>query len=135
MTLGLRHAALPAKDLERAIRFYREAFDFEPYHISDKDWAMVTLAGTTLSFIKVPPSAPDVPAPIKGTHPSHVGICATTREEVDTLYQRALPLSRSVGKPAEHRDGSYGFYLLDSEGNQIECIYIPELPTERRQPV
>lgn len=38
----------------------------------------------------------------------------------------------TIGKPKQHRDSSYGFYLLDTEGNQLECIFIPHAPMPSR---
>jgi len=135
MNLGLRHAALPAKNLQRASDFYRQALGFVPYHASDRDWAMVCRGGTTLSFIKVPEKAPDLPPPTAGTHPAHVGFTLSSRQEVDELHRRVQGLARAVGKVEEHRDGSYGFYLLDTEGNQLECIFIPHATMEQREKI
>jgi len=122
--LGIRHAALPARDLTRAIRFYVEHLGFEDYHSGDADWAMLCLAGTSLSLLKIKddPAAPKA----KGKHPSHVGLVVATSGDVDAMHERLSRVPEAKSAPTvKHRDGSYGFYFQDTEGNSLECIFIP----------
>lgn len=121
MNLGIRHAALGITDLERALRFYTSALGFKPYHVTDSDWAMVHEGGTSLSLAH--------------SHPPHLGIVLDSRAAVDSLHA-ALSASKtaSVGRPVRHRDESYGFYFKDTEGNQLEAIFIPAVAPDRKLP-
>src|SRR4051794_25472262 len=125
--LGIRHVALPTQDLKRAVDFYCSVLNFTSYAVGDRDWAMVSQAGTFLSLIAVP-SAPG--AKTEGTkekHPSHFGWVMPSCEAVDEVHsrlqaqlpQRGLPLP---GAKLSHRDSSYGFYFKDPDANQHECI-------------
>lgn len=132
--LGIRHAALPARDLARAIRFYTEQLGFEDYHSGDPDWAMLRLEGTSLSLLKAE-TDPAPPPAGKMIHPSHLGLVVATPGEVDAMHARLsrTPEARST-PPLTHRDGSYGFYFRDSEGNRLECIFIPHRSRRRPAP-
>jgi predicted lactoylglutathione lyase len=124
---GLKHAALPALDLRRAQSFYR-ALGFTDYHTSDADWLMMSYRETTLSLIKMPASW-KAPESKGGEHPSHLGLLANSIAEVDSLWKKLSQNSAlALSKPKLHRDQSYGFYFHDSEGNNLEFIYIPVLP-------
>lgn len=120
---GIHHVAVPALNLKRAIAFYVEHLGFRVFDAGSEDWAMVALGNTSLSFFQLPAEAV---APPKSDAPyRHFGITAISRQAVDTWHTR---LAREI--PVEpcklHRDGSYGFYLKDSEGNFLEIIWIPE---------
>lgn len=118
----ITHVAIGVKNLERAIKFYRENFGFQIYYHKDIDWAMLELNGTTLSFVVTPQDTPPLPA----GHPSHFGICTDTPEEVDQWYQKLSKKNlKGLQAPKIHRDKSYGFYLKDSEENYLEVIHIP----------
>lgn len=120
MNLGIRHAALGVRDLERALAFYRE-LGFEAYYAGDADWAMVEAGGTTLSLVH--------------SHPPHIGAVLDSPEAVDKLHaalaRRKLP---GLKAPVVHRDQSYGFYFTDTEGNQLEAIFIPAVARETKLP-
>lgn len=131
--LGIRHAALPARDLARGLRFYVEHLGFSDYHSGDADWAMLHLAGTTLSLIQV---REDLAAPkARGKHPAHLGLVASTPQEVDRMRERLARVPEAkAGPTVRHRDGSYGFYFQDTEGNALECIFIPQRSHTRPAP-
>ena len=127
---GLRHAALPAQDLERAIIFYRDLLGFCEYHVADNDWAMLHQEGTFLSLVKgdCPPENIDYSELDK--HPAHLGIIAKSPEQVDEWHSFLSSKidNANIWAPQGHRDRSHGFYFLDSERNLLELIYIPQNP-------
>lgn len=123
LVLGVRHVSLAVRDVKRAMRFYGEFFDFVPYY-EGQDWGMVSCGDTTLSFIENR-NLTDA-SPVTGAkHESHFGVVAVSREAVDRLRVRLASAGHSAGKAVEHRDGAYGFYFRDPDGNIGECIDIP----------
>lgn len=125
---GIHHSALAVHDLERAIKFYTETLGFKHYHTQDDDWAMVYQKDSSLSLIPEP-KLDEMRSSYKGSHPSHLGITFDSSKDVDIFYQHLCDRRvSSLKEPHFHRDGSYGFYFQDSEGNQLEAIYIPLLP-------
>lgn len=122
--LGVRHVALGVSDLARALDFYTETLGFDPAYVTSADWAMVSMAGTTLSLVPVPGYV--APRSAGGSHPAHFGIVLASMADVDAWHERLrftdVP---SIEAPKLHRDGSYGFYLTDPDDNPLECIFIP----------
>lgn len=122
--LGFKHAALECSSLERSLAFYQEHFGMDPYLVGDSDWAMLQLGDTYLSLVPVPEIAQKAEA--LGSHESHLGLVFLTKSDVDTLHTKFQAKGIGpLGKPTLHRDGSYGFYVADPDGNTIECIFIP----------
>ncbi len=122
--LGLRHAAVPVQNLQRALDFYCNSLGFHRYHTNDEDWAMVALGGTSISLVPMQEEIGITPR--GGSHPAHLGITVRNPETVNRLYSQLSSLTTiRTSSPKQHRDGSYGFYFTDTEGNQLECIFIP----------
>jgi sirohydrochlorin cobaltochelatase len=88
---------------------------------------MLEQAGTYLSLIYAPQKSPSNLAE-RASHPAHLGITLASPNDVDALYARLRAAGLRVQSPKLHRDRSYGFYLADPDGNQLECIFIPALP-------
>jgi sirohydrochlorin cobaltochelatase len=120
--MGLRHAALECTDLERSLVFYRRKLGFESYFVGDSDWAMLQLGDTYLSLVPVKAVAA---IEKRGSHETHLGLVYSSRTDIDELHARLTLDGEKVSKLDLHRDGSYGFYLADPDGNSLECISIP----------
>lgn len=125
--LGIFHVAVPVQDLERAVAFYCEELGFRRFDTQSKDWAMVALGQTSLSFFQLSPQEQEAQKRLpKSDAPyRHFGIAVPSRQAVDQWHGRLSHLPTRL-PCKEHRDGSYGFYLRDSEGNFFEIIWIPE---------
>lgn len=122
--LGIKHAALTVTDLNSAIEFYVKVLGFKVYHDQDSDWGMVYSGDTTLSLIPVPEKQKTFEN--KGSHPAHLGINFENPHSVDEFYSYLEENDiEDIRKPVLHRDGSYGFYFKDNQGNQLEAVYIP----------
>lgn len=119
---GITHVAITVNDLKRSIAFYTNHFGFKPYHTSDKDWAMLYLGNTTLSLVVHSETKADSP---EGIHPAHFGITVDSPENVTKWHTALTKKNITCSAPKLHRDKSFGFYLKDSEGNNLEVIYIP----------
>lgn len=88
---------------------------------------MLRRDGSTLSLILDPAA---VPAGKPGAvHPSHFGLNVDSPQAVDRWHRHLKDAGAPhVGAPKGHRDGSYGFYVRDTEGNSLEIIFIPPAP-------
>lgn len=123
--LTVRHAAFPTRSLEAAIAFYRDVLGFQPYYVGSEDWAMLANGDTSISLIRAEVDRRGSEAK-GGSHHQHLGLTVPDRASVEAWHQRLKTSGvRSVGKPSEHRDGSYGFYFRDLDGNPLELIFIP----------
>ncbi len=128
--LGLRHAALECTNLERSLKFYIETMGMHRYYDTDADWAMLTLGITTLSLVPVKTLQPRGAA--GGSHHAHLGFVFDDKAAVDALHTQLKEKGVSpLGHCEAHRDGSYGFYVNDPDGNALECIFIPHLPSSQ----
>ena len=122
--IGLFHATLPAWDLERAERFWRELLGIERHPLPSYNPGSVVfldLGNTMLHLVKY---GDEVPRP--DPRSTHVAI------EVDDLdgalaavRERGLRVTTDV---LTRSDGSRCFYFVDTEGNRVEFINHPAPP-------
>ncbi len=120
---GLNHAAINCTDLEQAFDFFNNVLGFRTYWDKSKDWGMVSMGITTLSFVLID----EMPKKktTDGVHASHLGITVETPGDVDIAYKKFKEQGvKLLDEPKLHRDESYGFYFLDPFGNTFELIYI-----------
>jgi len=125
--MGVRHIALPVEDIGRALSFYSKNLGFHPYYETKpgEAWGMVSKSGTTISFLKFEDKKNIFDKSLEG-HAKHFGICVESKDQVDAYYKKLQQIGAHSLKL--HRDGSYGFYIQDSEGNFLEIIFIPLFP-------
>ena len=120
---GLNHAAVNCTNLEEAFEFFNNVLGFRTYWDKSKDWGMVSMGITTLSFVLID----EMPKrkTTDGVHASHLGITVETPKDVDKAFslfkEKGVEL---IDEPKLHRDESYGFYFKDPFGNVFELIYI-----------
>jgi catechol 2,3-dioxygenase-like lactoylglutathione lyase family enzyme len=54
-----------------------------------------------------------------------VALQAGSREQVDTLYRKALELGGTdEGAPGQRSEGFYAAYFRDLDGNKLNCCYM-----------
>ncbi|EKU49183.1 VOC family protein [Brevibacterium casei] len=117
---------LPAADLERSLRFYRECFDLEP---SDADDIIVAFELPHLSLFLIAEAeyrtyldragvgTAAVPAP-----GAVIVSCAITSPgEVDDVAQRAAAAGGRADPPVD-LDGSHTAYIHDPDGHVWELV-------------
>lgn len=125
--MGLRHAALAVADLPRATAFYRDVLGFSLYWSGDDDWTMLRWGSTSVSLVLAPAAARNQPT--DGSHPAHLGLTFDSPQNVDAFHRKLTAAKVGVvARPRWHRDKSYGFYFQDTEGNNLEAIFIPVVP-------
>lgn len=112
----LKHAGVQVRDLKKSRRLFQDLLGLKPAWSLDRDWTLLTDArGGTLALIR------------KGhrRHRPHLGFLVPSRRRVDTLHRKVKDFRLSASPPEAHRDGSYGFYFRDFDGNRFEVIYFP----------
>ncbi|MBL8261388.1 MAG: VOC family protein [Xanthomonadaceae bacterium] len=56
-----------------------------------------------------------------------VALAATSREQVDAVYARAIELGGTdEGAPGQRYPGFYAAYFRDLDGNKLNCCYMGE---------
>jgi catechol 2,3-dioxygenase-like lactoylglutathione lyase family enzyme len=123
----LAYATLGTRDLARAAAFYDAVlaeigaarFMEEPdYFIAwgnSKDGAGL---GITYPFDKQPATV---------GNGVMVALGATSREQVDRLYAKAIELGATdEGAPGQRYPGFYAAYFRDLDGNKLNCCYMGE---------
>lgn len=120
----LAYATLGTHDLDRAAAFYdavlgeigARRFMEEPnYFIAWSNSEQGAGLGITYPFDKQPASVGN------GTM---VALAASSREQVDRVYAKALELGgQDEGAPGQRMDGFYAAYFRDLDGNKLNCCY------------
>ncbi len=122
--IGLRHAALRVRDVDRSIDFYRTMFGMELEWRPDADNAYLTSGTDNLALHGLPPGTePGAPQTL-----DHIGFVVRSAEDVDLWAEhvraREWPLEEA---PRTHRDGARSFYLKDPDGILIQVIHHPPI--------
>ena len=123
----LAYATLGTRDLARAAAFYdavlaeiggKRSMEQEGYFIAwDNDSGGAGL-GITYPFNKEDATVGN------GTM---VALGATSREQVDKLYAKAIALGATdEGAPGQRFPGFYAGYFRDLDGNKLNCCYMGE---------
>ena len=123
----LAYATLGTADLARAAAFYdvllaevgAKRFMEEPdYFIAWGSSEHGAGLGITYPFNKEPATVGN------GTM---VALAATSREQVDRVYAKAIELGGTdEGAPGQRSPGFYCAYFRDLDGNKLNCCYMGE---------
>lgn len=120
--LGIRHVALFIKDLESAIDFYTRIVGMQIEWHPDPDNIYLTNHGDVFALHRVDYKAD----PLQRL--DHIGFALMDEAAVDDWYNHVVKHGvRITEAPKTHRDGSRGFYCLDSVGHLLEFIYHPPI--------
>ena len=127
--IGLTHVALPARDLEASIAFYRKYARMEVVHRrkdASTGFGVVWLSDRTRPFVIVLVQVARVERPLAPL--AHLGVGCPTREEVDRLCGEArrggaLRLGPiDAGYPV-----GYWAFLADPDGHTLELSFGQEV--------
>jgi catechol 2,3-dioxygenase-like lactoylglutathione lyase family enzyme len=120
--LGIRHVALFVKELDVAIDFYIRIMGMQIEWQPDADNVYLTNGGDVFALHRV-----DYTASAQ-QRLDHIGFVLDSIEAVDQWYDYFIKADvRITEAPKTHRDGSRGFYCLDSVGHLLELIYHPPI--------
>jgi len=127
--IGLTHVALPARDLEASVAFYRKYARMEVVHRrkdASTGFGVVWLSDRTRPFVIVLVQVARVERPLAPL--AHLGVGCPTREEVDRLCgearrEGALRLGPiDAGYPV-----GYWAFLADPDGHTLELSFGQEV--------
>lgn len=120
--VGIRHIALFVQKLEVAVDFYTRTMGMRIEWQPDNDNVYLTNGGDVFALHRVDYT------PQAQQRLDHIGFVLSTVDSVDQWYTYFVREGvRITEKPKTHRDGSRGFYCLDSVGHLLELIYHPPI--------
>lgn len=120
--VGIRHIALFVQGLEVAVDFYTRIMGMRIEWQPDNDNVYLTNGGDVFALHRVDYT------PQAQQRLDHIGFVLSTVDAVDQWYAYFVREGvRITEKPKTHRDGSRGFYCLDSLGHLLELIYHPPI--------
>jgi catechol 2,3-dioxygenase-like lactoylglutathione lyase family enzyme len=120
--VGIRHIALFVQEIESAVDFYTRIMGMEIEWQPDPDNVYLTNHGDVLALHRVDYT------PQAQQRLDHIGFVLASPEVVDAWYAYFVEQGvRITEAPKTHRDGSRGFYCLDSVGHLLELIYHPPI--------
>lgn len=120
--VGLRHVALFVKDLEICTDFYVRIMGMKIEWQPDPDNVYLTNHGDIFALHRVDYEAQ------AHQRLDHIGFILDSVEAVEAWYAYFVAEGVKITEaPKLHRDGSKGFYCLDSVGHLLEMIYHPPI--------
>lgn len=120
--LGIRHIALFVKELETAVDFYTNIMGMHIEWQPDIDNVYLSNGGDVFALHRV-----DY-VPQAQQRLDHIGFVLMSAQDVDSWYSYFVESGVKITEaPKTHRDGSRGFYCLDSVGQLLELIYHPPI--------
>lgn len=126
---GLTHVALPVRDIEASLDFYRRFADMDVVHRRRDDDAgeqVVWVSDRTRPFVVVLIEQQHPAGALTGF--SHLGIACDSREEVDRRAARARQEGRTVRGPFDSGPPvGYWAFITDPDGNNLELSYGQEV--------
>ena len=97
----IHHVAIPVTNVESAIAWYREHFEFE-VSWQDESWALLEFENLALALV------------LPHQHPPHIAFVTEHLEQ--------------YGTPVPHRDGTASVYIKDNHDNVVEMLSLPSAP-------
>jgi predicted lactoylglutathione lyase len=120
--------SLPVTDLDRSLRFYRDALELATPGI-DEGAIVFELPNLSLFLIEQPQYAMYMDrAGVRSNGVPAAGACTIScamgsKEELDDVLVRAEAAGGSVPRPADDYDGSYMGYFSDPDGHLWELVF------------
>lgn len=123
------HVHLKVSDLDRAVKFYRDAFGFEVQQYFGRSAAFLSAGGYHHHIgLNTWESRGGSPPPYGTTGLYHFAILYPNRRELARAFKRLMDMRIPIDGAADH-GVSEAIYLRDPDGNGIE-IYADRDPSE-----
>ena len=122
--IGLRHAALRVRDVDRSLAFYCEVLGMRLEWRPDKENAYLTFGSDNLALHQLTPG--HEPGEVQAL--DHLGFALASPEDVDLWASRLQDKGVELTHPPKtHRDGARSFYFRDPDRILIQFIYHPPI--------
>ncbi len=123
------HVHLKVSDLDRAVKFYRDAFGFEVQQYFGRSAAFLSAGGYHHHIgLNTWESQSGSPPPYGTTGLYHFAILYPNRRELARAFKRLIDMGIPIDGAADH-GVSEAIYLRDPDGNGIE-VYADRDPSE-----
>lgn len=118
------HASIGTNDLVSAKAFYQPLLAvLEIELVSEYSHALAFGKGYPEFWVQIPFDK----QPMSAGNGVHFGFVATSKQQVESFYQKAISLGASCnGKPGprpEYGEPYFGCFVVDPEGNKIEASF------------
>lgn len=124
-SLSLRHLALRVLNMERSRHFYERFLGMKVAWEPDPKHVYLTNGADILALHQI---QEEIVFTANDGFMDHFGFVVEGIADVDQMAQRAKENNIPILKgPKYHRDGSYSFYMPDSDGNVIQILYEPHI--------
>lgn len=124
---GLTHVALPVRDIDASLAFYREFASMEPVHqrVGEDGARVAWISDRTRPFVVVLLER-EVDHPLGGM--AHLGIGLDSREAVDDVLERARAQGHpTIGSFDSGPPVGYWGFVQDPDGHNLEVSYGQEV--------
>jgi catechol 2,3-dioxygenase-like lactoylglutathione lyase family enzyme len=127
LTTGFNHVATLTSDMERTVRFYREAFDAQvTFEMDERDDhpRMVILdlgGGTALNVFEVPPEEIIGDRRRQGGRGAidHYGLAVDSRRTLEQVRDRLVAAGAEIGE-IQRLGGEWSLFFRDPDGMELE---------------
>lgn len=126
----LDHVGIFVTDTGRSFPFYEAALAPLGIVVRERQthWGSIVMTGERhRPFLWIGPAGGDyhgTPVKLEHRRPLHLAFRAASKDAVEAFHRAGLVAGgRDNGAPADCGRGTYGAYLLDPDGNNIEAVY------------
>jgi predicted lactoylglutathione lyase len=122
-----------AKDIAGLRRFYEEGLGWSPWGPASDRNVMYKVGTSVLVFLDSDYLAAESGVEVASGPKSFWAIFVSTKEEVESTFERAISAGARSTSPVRMRDGDlYSGYFADPEGNGWEVVWSPHMPLDEQ---
>jgi catechol 2,3-dioxygenase-like lactoylglutathione lyase family enzyme len=114
-TFGISHIAMKVRDLDRAVRFYEEAFGAKQYMRGARTAQVLGPGPTDVIAFELMPEGAGKPGGL-----IHFGLRLTSPAALDQVLERILAAGGTLKERGDFGENQPYAFVLDPEGYEIE---------------
>jgi predicted lactoylglutathione lyase len=118
-----------AKEISALRAFYEDGLGWQPWGPVSPMSVMYQVGHSVLVFLNEQYLAAESGLPVASAPKSIWAIFVSSKEEVDSVFGKALAAGAEITSALRDRDGGlYSGYFKDPEGNGWEVVWSPHMP-------